>query len=101
MSRGRCEIIDVDGVPVRVQVTSPLAPEERTAIAEFVRFLRDRADAEPHRYQVQLRASRPRHEGQTWNCECGRVWTYKRIQEVDPAIRLNPTLRWTPDRPAD
>lgn len=45
----RCEIIDVDGKSVRVQVTSPLTDEERAEIAEFMRWLPDRArDLPPH-----------------------------------------------------
>ena len=57
-----------------------------------------RAESQPHRCQVQLRAPRPRNEGDRWTCdECGTSWTLKRAAEVDPAIRLHPIRRWVKD----
>lgn len=44
---------------------------------------------DPHACQAQLRAPRPRTEGDTWICpECSASWTLKRV---------HPTRRWVRD----
>lgn len=47
--------------------------------------------------------SRSRHqEGCGWRCpDCGATYTLTRIQEVDPAIRLYPTLKWIRNTPQE
>lgn len=43
---GRCEIVDVDGEPIRVQVNGTLTDEERAALAEIVRAARRKFEAD-------------------------------------------------------
>jgi len=44
---GHCEVLDVDGYPIRVQLTAPLTDQECAALVEFARLVRSTLTDKP------------------------------------------------------
>lgn len=64
-----CEVVDVDGEPVRIQVMRPLTDDEREAMVEFVRWLR----TEHETYHRTAKGKHPRTECSPLSCGQNRV----------------------------
>lgn len=59
--RGRqCEVVDVDGVPIKVQTNGPLTDEGREALVKVLRAARVKAEDEA---DLQLRLEHLRDRG--------------------------------------
>lgn len=51
-----------------------------------------------HTCNVAMLGRSKHSEGMGWRCPtCGATWTLTRVQDVDPCVRLYPTMQWIRD----